>query len=438
MYSPFGIGQSLYDIPFYLVGRVAERQLGARAPGDDLIVKAVVDTGNLFAAAAAVALTFVLAASMTGNLPGASATTWLCAFATPLWIYAKFGYPQPLATALLLATTLFTWQGATRERACTLAGTMLALGIMTRHEFIVLIAPLTVWIAATSPSRTELVHRLRRFLPPVLIALAAWMTFNAWRFGNPLRVGFQPQLSVDGFWGFLFSPGGSLFLYAPITTVAIFAWIRFRREDMRAAALLGSVSLTLFVVYALQADWAGGRSYGPRYLVPIVPLLLIPIASMWRDRRARRMIVAVGVVSLIVQLPGVLVDFGKVHEQYAHRIAPRTVPDGRYAWEASALRLNLEGSSRAVAHTIDLITDGATRGVVPKEERGPSFAVQFADTLDFWWAYLIAMKIVTPGLALALGLVPLVSALPIVVHAKRLLRRDLAATALESRSERHF
>jgi hypothetical protein len=281
-------------------------------------------------------------------------------------------------------------------------------------------------------------QRLRRFLPPVLIALAAWMSFNAWRFGNPFRVGFQPQLSIAGFWGFLFSPGGSLFLYAPITTIAVYAWIRFRREDRRAASLLGSVTLTLFVVYALQADWAGGRSYGPRYLVPIVPLLLIPIASMWRDRRARRVIVAVGVVSLIAQLPGVLVDFGKVHEQYARRIAPRAVPDGRYAWEASALRLNVDGARRALAHTLDLARDGVTRAVVPKGERGPAFAAQFADTLDFWWAYLMAMKIVTPLLALALGMVPLVSAVPIVIRERRLLRRHLAAAAADSLSERRL
>ena len=45
-YSPFGIGQSIFNIPFYLAGRAAHQRLGVRIGRSETIDKAAVALGN--------------------------------------------------------------------------------------------------------------------------------------------------------------------------------------------------------------------------------------------------------------------------------------------------------------------------------------------------------------------------------------------------------
>ena len=55
-YTPFGIGQPLYDIPFIAAGRAVSRATGLTLGSPDAVPKAFVALGSAFAAAAAVAI----------------------------------------------------------------------------------------------------------------------------------------------------------------------------------------------------------------------------------------------------------------------------------------------------------------------------------------------------------------------------------------------
>jgi hypothetical protein len=66
-YSQFGIGHSLYNIPFYVVGRTAARLTGTRIGKADTIPKAAVAWGSAVAAAFTVAIICLLAFRATGD-----------------------------------------------------------------------------------------------------------------------------------------------------------------------------------------------------------------------------------------------------------------------------------------------------------------------------------------------------------------------------------
>ena len=101
----------------------------------------------------------------------------------------------------------------------------------------------------------------------------------------------------------------------------------------------------------------------------MIPLLCLPLAR-WFGRapgEARRRLVISGLVlSIIVQLPGVLVDFSKVG--HTPEIGYQTRDTRRWEWPFSAFVLNVPGRSgygadeRALPGRCRSATSGATSG----------------------------------------------------------------------------
>ena len=83
-YSPFGIAQSVFNVPFYLVGRGAERLIGTKVGKPGAVTKAAVAVamGNAVAAAGCVWMTFLLAGCTAlrprGAVVAASSVSPLC------------------------------------------------------------------------------------------------------------------------------------------------------------------------------------------------------------------------------------------------------------------------------------------------------------------------------------------------------------------------
>ena len=92
-YSQYGIGHSIYNVPFYLAGTAAQRLIGRRIGKPDTLPKAAVALGSAVAAAdrrparvAAVAASRRAAQRQRSWRPGARR------IASPLWPYSKFGF----------------------------------------------------------------------------------------------------------------------------------------------------------------------------------------------------------------------------------------------------------------------------------------------------------------------------------------------------------
>ena len=121
----------------------------------------------------------------------------------------------------------------------------------------------------------------------VAIAAAGYLVWN-WRlYGSAFEFGYPPlaeggrQLNTFqtpiylGLFGFLFSPGKSIFLFAPPIVLALAAVPRLWRDPQwRGLACIATlVPLTYLLFYSTYTQWEGGYCFGPRYLIP--PLLLL-------------------------------------------------------------------------------------------------------------------------------------------------------------------
>ena len=94
------------------------------------------------------------------------------------------------------------------------------------------------------------------------------------------------------------------------------------------------------------------------------------------------------VLSIIVQLPGVLVDFSKVG--HTPEIGYQTRDTRRWEWPFSAFVLNVRAAAATVPTNVRYLA-----GVeAPPPARPPvgtarDFSAQFAHSLDFLWIYTL-------------------------------------------------
>jgi hypothetical protein len=176
------------------------------------------------------------------------------------------------------------------------------------------------------------------------------------------------------------------------------------RPGRRRALGMLAVAIVLAWLFALSLygrfqHWAGDGSYGPRYLVPLLPLGFLPVAfALDRMADARRALaLALAALGLVVAIGGVAIYFGAEMREigdYPYRLPldhPRFMESSHFDphdappivhWRM--LRRNL--GEHLAGHAPRL--DGAAPG--PRDPRtGLGAADQRAmlHGLDFWWAY---------------------------------------------------
>lgn len=426
IYAPFGIGQSIVNIPFYLAGRIVGERLGSATAHDDTIPKAFVALGNVGGGALVVWLTVLFAYRLSGNLEGAAFATLALAFGTLLWPYATFGFNAPLTTCCLLAGVYNTWIGTRTGQRTTLAwgGVWLACAFLTRHEMALAIICAAIWVAVESRrDKKTMLARLVALGTPVAIGLALWLWYNAVRFGDPFNPGYVNDPDVksrvavfEGLMGMLFSPGRSIFVYAPVTVAGIAALARWARHE-RSTALLFAALPGVMLLFSTLPGWDGGRSYGPRYLVPVIPFVLLPLACWWSEagKGVKRALLAVTLVSVVIQLPAVLVDFSKVSIAYARSGAGYDWTARTYSWREAGITLNTVATLKALPDNLRRVAHGERAPATTPSSQLPDLAAYAAPpdetslgdrlqfSLDLWWLYLYYLGLLPAGAALVVG-----------------------------------
>lgn len=407
-YSPFGIAQSVANVPFLLAAR-GGKWLGLRIGPPDSLEKAAVAMGNTLVMAATVWVVYLFGWRLTDSVRAGLAAAVLAALATPLWPFSKFGFNAPLAALSVSAAALCAWR-STRdgEPSAIWSGVWVGLALLTRHELAIVTLPLLAFFWVSAPGRSEFIRRAAWLGAGLLPALAVWLSYNAWRFGDPLDAGYLrdpvPGFGsslLQGLYGLLLSPSSSLIVYCPLALAGAVGLAGLWRRDRSLAVLLGGIVGALLLFYAQLGNWMGGRSYGPRYLVPVLPLLCVGLAPLLARQRRLGWLAGLAAISLVVQVPGVLVDYAKVSVANARTEGAPSRTERLINWQTSGLFLNARASARLLPANIAWLIEGSGPPV-PAPDRPTArgeFSQQFAHSLDFWWMYLFHMRALSAGAA---------------------------------------
>jgi hypothetical protein len=368
-YSQYGLGQSILAIPLFLIGDAVDRHASAglvsyfsgprKSDWRGSAAIFFVSLLNELVTPLTCLLVFLFGLRLGFEPRVALAVTCLLGLATLTWTYAASFFQHPLETLLLLASvyTVLANRERWRARHAAVAGMCFAFGVFVRVSLLLLLPALLAYVVVVAARRrldqsagggptwprqviAALLHpgALRSaaaFSLPVIAVLGADLALNAARFGTPwlLHAGAQEEgfsnPLVYGLYGYLVTPGRSVLIYSPPLVMAVLGFRQFAREQRELALLSGAIFSVYLVVYSKFTSWDGGWSFGPRYLVATLPLLLLPVGYALATRAGRLLAGALGVAGVAVQILGLSVNVSAVY--WSWRLT-RLSPDDAYLY----------------------------------------------------------------------------------------------------------
>ncbi|MEO7974965.1 MAG: hypothetical protein ABIU84_15395, partial [Thermoanaerobaculia bacterium] len=374
-YAKYGLGPSLVALPFFaashwLFDRVELPETADRF-GNLRTGETVFGTGlsNAVLGGATVAVTFLLAVELGYPLLVALATAFCHGAATLLAHYSSTFLSEPLS-ALCLAVALLgllrakgksqgLWKSTGQDKSedqsksqgksqsksqskssvkgketvrwwLALSGFASGLAVATKVAHVVLVLPLFFWAAYPAMRRPRqgrsIVHTLYWSFC-FLLWIGVIAAYNFSRFGSVLETGYGKEAGnftasfAVGFVGLLASPSKGVFWYCPVLLLAVLGGRAFWRRDRACALTILAASAAWLLLISRYYQWYGGGSWGPRFLVPLLPLWILPAAEVftrWRDGRAWQAgMVVVVAASLVASAAPLLVPFSNVEAPLA-------------------------------------------------------------------------------------------------------------------------
>lgn len=223
------------------------------------------------------------------------------------------------------------------------AGVMLGILLQVRLAAIICFpgilgyALYNAWVRtrATGTGRSRIETVARELVPigvPLLVSLAIYFAVNWIKFdsvlgfyGDGIQSRFETPL-LYGLHAFLFSPGASVFLFTPLLLLSPWTLRRFYRSWRNETVMILIVTASYLYFYSRFNEWHGlPTALGPRYLVAIIPLLMLPLA-LWLEAqgpRVRSVVIGLVCVGFAFQLVHVVVNFGYVYHEEGY---PQFVP----------------------------------------------------------------------------------------------------------------
>jgi hypothetical protein len=324
---------------------------------------------NALAGGAIVAVLFMVGMRLLPNPRAALLMAISAGLATLVMSEATHFYQHELdALMVILAFWFFSVKGrAQLSSGAIFGGVSLGIAILARADAAA--AAIVLWLYGAA-----IAWKLVRDLPdrwwrmmwqtilsaagPIL-ALAGYMYFNYLRFGSLLRSGytsererfvFDPAQIAKAVAGYLVSPGLSIFLFAPPLLLAIAGCRRaYRRWPLETITLVSAATIHLLIISSWKT-WSGDLSYGPRYMVETIVLLMpltLPAFEAAADRGSWRAVISVAATMLIgfmVQLVGVSVYVANIEGK---RIAAGNVAHNAWVFDP--------GTSPIVSDLRDLV-----------------------------------------------------------------------------------
>lgn len=321
---------------------------------------------TIWVTAATAAVIFLTVLRMGYPLPSALIAAMLFGLATIVFPYSKTYFRDPLAMFFLTCAWYFlqavkqdlVTPVAAKKRVFYWSGLVAALvaGILAKNIVLiaspVLLLDILLALRKRQPaSKNDLCVGRKRWqwitlIAAVIVAVVCWFVVVP---SIPLFARFTPDYYsllvrffkdtprpyfLEAVTGPFISPGKSIFIFSPILILAVPGLLLSFKSTWQAWACLILMVIGQALFY--DFEWAGHINWGLRYLLPVIPLMLLAalpvIDRMIHTWAGRQILLLLSFFSIIVQLLGVLVPIGEFYRSLYGASEP--VSEWSTIWQA--------------------------------------------------------------------------------------------------------
>lgn len=328
-YAP---GQALLCTPWYALGQYLLARLpGVPADDTDLVVAFSSCLSSATFSALTVMFCFLLLVGIGIPARASLLAVAMIGLGTPIFAYSGWLFSEPLSAAILAGVALLLFGRGHQPislRTASIAGLVLGLATMVRPTN-VLASPVfavAVLVRDGKPAlRAAFVSCAASAIGVFALLAHNWLLFGSpFEFGYPAAAEGAKRLNtfdtplLRGLYGFLLSPGKSVFIFAPPVILALAGIRRLWRLERGAATVAVFLPLTYLFFFARYTQWEGGYCVGPRYMVPAIVLLCLALGPLLSEGAAR-----IRKIALLLLILGALVQCISLATSFMEDQAPR-------------------------------------------------------------------------------------------------------------------
>jgi hypothetical protein len=243
--------------------------------------------------------------------------SFILAFSTMIWAYSNTSLNSiPAGFFLLLGYLFFKKFYRTNEnKFLFLSSISLGFAFLIRTDIILFIIPLWIFILTNILKRNSKTNSLFFITLPLLLSYFVYRSINSLKYiqskthidvplGSEISefgVLFSSNISQIsiGLFGLLFSPGVGLFVFSPILITVFFSFPDFFRKHKADCILFLSFFVMTLLYHADLKHWHGLVAWGPRYLLMLIPFLLIPLGASLELRNKKFMFFIIFIFSVL-------------------------------------------------------------------------------------------------------------------------------------------
>jgi hypothetical protein len=289
VYSDKAPGLAFVTVPAYVVLRA----LGLRTSGDPTVALWAL---RLWSIVLPAALLLLLTARLAESIsPGFGAATAVAlGTGTLILTFANSFYSHALSAALVFASFALLWkerEGRPRLGLVAAAGLLVGFAVTCEYQTGLAAAVFGAYAIVRAPRLT----RGAAYGVGVIAGVTPLLVYNRWAFGSVTHLSYfgdelesgtfsswlQPSL-INGLYTFVSMPG--LLVLAPVLACGIVGLGLLFAAGKRAEALVIGLVAAAFTIYNTTLPGVEYDAFlaGPRYLVPVIPLLALPVALTFR------------------------------------------------------------------------------------------------------------------------------------------------------------
>jgi hypothetical protein len=222
---------------------------------------------------------------------------------TLLLPFSTLFFSHVMSAMLAFAAFAVLWRERAGEERLLLvaaAGALAGFAIVTEYPLGLAAVVLGVYAMRRS------LRRGAAYAAGIAAGVAPLVIYNVWAFGSPTHSSYKGAVAIQGdtghdvvglndggFFGIempdpqiaidLLVANKGLLTLAPVLAVALAGVVLLHRRGLRAEAYVIGAMVLLYLTYN-SGYWLpfGGGSPGPRFLVPVLPFLAVPLAVAWR------------------------------------------------------------------------------------------------------------------------------------------------------------